>query len=37
MWKLNGEDIAVMLATGAGVLVAMEMVVWAITGGYIGF
>jgi len=37
MWKLSATDVAVMLATGVGILVVMEMMVWAITGGYVGF
>jgi hypothetical protein len=35
--KLTFEDIAAMVGAGVMVVVAMEMMVWAITGGYVGF
>ena len=35
--KLTCSDIAAMVGAGVMVVIAMEMMVWAITGGYIGF
>ena len=35
--RLTLEDAAILVGTGIMVVVAMEMVVWAITGGYVGF
>lgn len=32
MWKINGDDLKAMLLAAAMVIVAMEMVVYAITG-----
>ena len=35
--RLTFEDVAIMVGTGLMIVVAMEMMVWAITGGYVGF
>jgi hypothetical protein len=33
--KLNREDLLLMLATSVAIVVAMEMLIWAITGEYL--
>ena len=37
LMKLTFEDLAIMIGTGLMIVAAMEMMVWAITGGYVGF
>ena len=37
MWKPNGSDVLAMLGAGIMLVIATECVVWAITGGYVGF
>ena len=33
--RLNKEDLMLMLATSVAIVVAMEMLIWAITGEYL--
>ena len=33
--RLNKEDFVLMLATSVAIVVAMEMLIWAITGDYL--
>lgn len=35
--RLTCNDIAAMVGAGVMVVIVMEMMVWAITGGYVGF
>ena len=35
--RLTCRDVAAMVGAGVMVVVVMEMMVWAITGGYVGF
>ncbi len=35
-WRVSKSDFMAMLLAGLMIVVAMEMLVWAITGGYIG-